>query len=42
MPICNLEEKKNMDDKIKDLLNEGLLEQTKYKGYQERISRFSP
>lgn len=26
-----------MDDKIKDLLNEGLLEQTKYKGYQERI-----
>ena len=26
-----------MEDEIKALLNEGLLEQTKYKGYQERI-----
>ena len=26
-----------MEDEIKELLNEGLLEQTKYKGYQERI-----
>ena len=37
MQINKLRKKITMEDKINDLLNEGLLEQTKNKGYQERI-----